>query len=1106
MKRGLAFLFIISIIIILSLSFISAGFFSDAGKFFAKITGMAGGSDDTRTWILNSNLESADNWQTAGVIEFTSLYTASEPDVKAYFGTKFAALKYCSTCYAKPSLKQTINPIIADSLAGEYELCAYGANLGGASRGTICFNGKCIATDSSSSIGQWKKYCVISSVAKGSTINIELNAFDKTHYFAWDGVTITKKENSGEIPNTNIPYVNIESPTQSIPFEISVDSNIKSFQINFTATNVEKVAMGVANASGHVLCHTSEINKREGINDSLISLSRKDIFVPYYIETPGGFRYGYTFTCNFSDKFLFPETSYGITLIGAKDINSDGDYSDNNESVFVLEPNAVIIKTSSPQIEIISPKKTSPLITNKTGIINVTFSAKNTNSVAIAVSNASGFNICHTRDLNVNGSSLIPLNHQKIVTLDNSKYSFNCNVKNNPSNGSYGLVVIGAKDINRDGDTNDDKETNLVAEQDAVIIKNVIVTEPEPEPEPVPEPILVGNAGANLTVIIENASGFYEPISNEAVYLSSLSGEDSTQARGVTNSEGKVIFSGIDEGGYEIKSGGVNSLYIQKIEHVYVPENISRQIYIELVLRTAIPGAKPEITSVWPNEVGFIGINQEFTFIISGKNFDENTNVYLDGRAIDESVNAYVNLISSDIIEVVFHNIRKDGKIALKDIAPGVSSTIVSDGYYLMDEEKGFTAIPSDNPQAIKGPHKFSVSSPDLQEKGLKSIFSYFLRLFGGGSDSKTGDWKVVDDPSKCDDMSSSHPVGLKFVCSGENEIAYIPREEIKIWQAISFGNNKFACGLVTERTVSLKKACLEYKKADGTKIEKAYDKLYEVKEGRNTINFIAAALCLSPELIPGLPPGTSTLCTIIADELVLDEDRQTSSIIGYFIFPDYLTYSYEEMEKNVCDPKSFPMEYDSYRKSYEDKKDFDIRFEELNYTFSQKALHKEKEMTRKYVSVTEAGFSLCELKHFEGDFLEDNKSWTKGTIGQIDKIIDPIIPFKPDMTQVYDVDRKVVSYPCGKGTLEDKKINIDYALTMQDRTKSKKFPSDPNNFGYKDSCKEDYEYGWVPVPPEVFGHGWEACEIVESTIKQEGSLGCDATYPLPDWSFNLYV
>jgi len=163
--------------------------------FVVKITGMAGGSDDTRTWIINSGFESSSSsWLSEGVVEFTSLYTPTDPDVSPYSGTKFAALKYCSTCYAKPSLKQTINTITSDSLAGEYELCAYGVNLGGASRGHICFNGKCTATSATAGVGKWTQYCVTNSVAKGSTINIELNAFDKTHYFAWDAVTITKKE------------------------------------------------------------------------------------------------------------------------------------------------------------------------------------------------------------------------------------------------------------------------------------------------------------------------------------------------------------------------------------------------------------------------------------------------------------------------------------------------------------------------------------------------------------------------------------------------------------------------------------------------------------------------------------------------------------------------------------------------------------------------------------------------------------------------------------------------------------------------------------------------------------------------------------------------
>jgi len=110
MERGARFLFIIfsiSLILILSFSFVSA---SLLGDFFSdlkvKITGMAGGSDDTRTWIINPGYESSgSSWLSEGVVEFTSLYTVSEPDVKAYSGTKFAVLKYCSTC-AKASLKR----------------------------------------------------------------------------------------------------------------------------------------------------------------------------------------------------------------------------------------------------------------------------------------------------------------------------------------------------------------------------------------------------------------------------------------------------------------------------------------------------------------------------------------------------------------------------------------------------------------------------------------------------------------------------------------------------------------------------------------------------------------------------------------------------------------------------------------------------------------------------------------------------------------------------------------------------------------------------------------------------------------------------------------
>ena len=423
MERGVRFLFAILSILIISFSFVSASllgdFFSDLK---AKITGMAGGSDDTRTWILNSNLESADNWQIAGISEFTSLYTASEPDVKAYSGTKFAALKYCSTCYAKPSLKQTINPIIADSLAGEYELCAYGANLGGASRGHICFNGKCTATDSSSSIGQWKKYCVTNSVAKGYTINIELNAFDKTHYFAWDAVTITKKETpvdetpvynevctdsdanvldggiytygcaslsggpvasskcdvcsttstvaetycdgksiktnnilcpsgackngvcvSGEIiPPPGSPYGNIESPTQSAPNTIDTSGAVEFIDIFFTVQNTEVVALGVANASGNVLCHTSKINAGRGISGSFIPLSDTSLFVPL-----GNDRY--RFRCGIDYYGGNPQGYYGITLITGKDLNSDGDYSDADETYFDFEGNSINIQDISQQ-------------------------------------------------------------------------------------------------------------------------------------------------------------------------------------------------------------------------------------------------------------------------------------------------------------------------------------------------------------------------------------------------------------------------------------------------------------------------------------------------------------------------------------------------------------------------------------------------------------------------------------------------------------------------------------------------------------------------------------------------------------------------------------
>jgi len=113
-------------------------------------------------------------------------------------GTNFVLLPYQSNAKQAPYFEQTIT--IPSSQAGTYELCAWGVNLGGNSKGKMCLGSSCTASAGvGGAVGKWEQqYCVEADLIAGQQVKIRFEGYGKTHYFGWDDLTLTPPPN-GEL-------------------------------------------------------------------------------------------------------------------------------------------------------------------------------------------------------------------------------------------------------------------------------------------------------------------------------------------------------------------------------------------------------------------------------------------------------------------------------------------------------------------------------------------------------------------------------------------------------------------------------------------------------------------------------------------------------------------------------------------------------------------------------------------------------------------------------------------------------------------------------------------------------------------------------------------
>ncbi len=143
----------------------------------------------------------------------------------------------------------------------------------------------------------------------------------------------------GNAVNVKGPSTMIIKPLTEDPTEFNLRSNeTRQLEVEFRAYNADKVAIGVSNGTGTVLCHTNEFFPR-GSNQSLVSLSNTSVFR----SKPNNV---YEFDCKFGNKSV-SRGDYGLVLISVKDLNSDADYSDFAESYFDSELNSIELISST---------------------------------------------------------------------------------------------------------------------------------------------------------------------------------------------------------------------------------------------------------------------------------------------------------------------------------------------------------------------------------------------------------------------------------------------------------------------------------------------------------------------------------------------------------------------------------------------------------------------------------------------------------------------------------------------------------------------------------------------------------------------------------------
>ena len=190
MKRGFEVYFFLVLVLILSLSIVSAFSFGDFFRQFFSKTQFGPGEDvETISIPYYDKLDSKEGWQTEGDVRAVSSYGNI---LSSIFGGKFLAFVYSSESGCPGCLRPIAKKVIIIPETGKYKLCANVANLAGASQGNLCLGSTCKTTPSPGWQNyNWQNYCTDEvSFTQGDQPTIYMDSYGRTHQFGWDELSL----------------------------------------------------------------------------------------------------------------------------------------------------------------------------------------------------------------------------------------------------------------------------------------------------------------------------------------------------------------------------------------------------------------------------------------------------------------------------------------------------------------------------------------------------------------------------------------------------------------------------------------------------------------------------------------------------------------------------------------------------------------------------------------------------------------------------------------------------------------------------------------------------------------------------------------------------